>query len=264
MSPDLHRPCPPVGHLLTTYFSSKPHPLRGHTVETNSIAYIDPWYRSIRDLDLHGVVFHDGLSEDFLETYTTSRIAFIFVDPTTFEYSMNDQRYFVYEQYLRSHPEIERVFMTDAADVVVVQDPFEQMTPGLVYVGNQPGHLYPPEPEGDTLEHMSYSYIRERLEAAGDEYLAVLDDLGRTSNRAEYPVLNAGILGGGRSVMLAMLECFTEVLRAIGKPQEDLNMGVLNYIVYRDALFDIVTGAPVHSRFGGYENDRKDVWFIHK
>lgn len=263
MSPH-HRPSHrPAYRLLTTYFTSKPHPLYEYTVEKDSLAYIEPWYRSTRELGLRGVVFHDGLSRDFVETYSTSKIEFVFVDPSRFEFSLNDQRYFVFYDYLRSCPEVGKVFMTDASDLVVVQDPFPWIAPGMLYVGNQPGRLHPPEPEGGTLESMSYDYIRERLETSGRNYRALLDEL-RRSPRAEHPVLNAGILGGDRQVVLAILEALIEVLRAIGKPHEDLNMGVLNYVVYRDAAFDFVTGAPVHSVFGSFQNDRKDVWFIHK
>jgi hypothetical protein len=250
--------------LLTTYFNSKPHPLYEHTVEKNSIAYIAPWYRSVDRLGLRGVIFHDGLSEEFIETYSTSKIEFVFVDPAQFEYSVNDQRYLVYDHYLRAHPTIDKVFMTDASDVFVVQDPFAFVAPGLVYVGNQPGRLHPPEPAGDSLESFSYSFIRERLEAAGSQYLALLDDLGSRSIRSEHPVLNAGILGGCRTVMLELLKAFREVFLAISQPQENLNMGVLNYVIYRDSSFEFVTGVPVHSQFGKYENKRKDVWFIHK
>ena len=85
--------------------------------------------------------------------------------------------------------------MTDANDVIVVLNPFSFLKPGRVYVGNQPGGLYPPEPPGDTWEYESFAYIKKLLATAGPEYHDFLETLGSDSSRQDFPALNAGILG---------------------------------------------------------------------
>jgi hypothetical protein len=54
------------------------------------------------------------------------------------------------------------------------------------------------------------------------------------------------------------------VRRAIGRPERNLNMPIVNYVFHRYFAGRFRMGAPVTSVFKGYEQDRTDVWFIHK
>ena len=81
--------------LLTSYFSKKIHPNdpKDHAVvgrnpdgrvSNNEINYIKAWYDSVNNLQLNGFVFHDNLSEEFVQQYTTNKIKFIKVYPRDF------------------------------------------------------------------------------------------------------------------------------------------------------------------------------------
>ena len=41
-------------------------------------------------------------------------------------------------------------------------------------------------------------------------------------------------------------------------------MPIFNYLVYRHFRRKALTGSPIHSIYKQYEDDRSDVWFIHK
>ncbi|MEM8960186.1 MAG: hypothetical protein AAGD38_01795 [Acidobacteriota bacterium] len=252
------------GTILTTYFTSKPHPLYGDVVPPDSIDYITMWFDSMRAVGLGGVVFHDGLSDTFVATHQTETIRFVYRDPAHFRYSLNDHRFVLYRDYLVEHPEIERVFMTDGNDVAVKRNPFADLVEGLVYVGSQPGRMHPPEPESDSHESMSYSYLREQIATMGPGYDDLFERLETAWRCASYPVFNAGIVGGHRRTIIDLLNAMIDALETIDKPTEDLNMGILNYVIYRDYRERFVTNQPVHSVFGQYQNHRDDVWFVHK
>ena len=70
--------------IVTTYFSNDNGNYKGRSVLNNNIDYISPWYNSILKLKLNGVIFHDGLSNDFINTYTTDKIKFLYVNPEEF------------------------------------------------------------------------------------------------------------------------------------------------------------------------------------
>lgn len=250
--------------ILTTYFTSKSHPLYGTRAPADSIRYIGPWYVSMRRLGLAGVVFHDGLSDAFVRAHETERLRFRFEDPAGFVHSLNDHRFFVYRRFLEERPEIERLFMTDANDLAVVQDPFPYLEPDRVYVGHQDGRLHPPEPADGSYAYQGYAFVSRLLRQAGPAYHAWFENLAREVDRETFPVLNAGILGGRRRPVLEVLERLTAELRVVAKPGLNLNMGLLNHVLYRNFARRIVTGPPVHSAFGHRQRDRRDVWFVHK
>lgn len=247
---------------MSTYFTSRPHPQYGHKVDADSYPYMEEWHSSILHLGLEGLIFHDGLSPEFVSEWTTPDLHFQAVDPRTFRYPLNDQRFLVYRQFLRNHPEIEKVFLTDLSDVRVARDPFPEVKPGLIYVGSQPGSLWPRVGDG-------CKYVAERLVAAGEPYSHWIDQLAPVDGEASQPkhpipVLNAGILGGCREMVLTVLDAIVQCIDSIDRREENLNMGIFNYVHYRFFAANLVTGAPVHSVFGGFENERTDVWFIHK
>lgn len=76
-------------------------------------------------------------------------------------------------------------------------------------------------------------------------------------------LLNAGIVGGGRDVMLSYVDHCCKVIDKCRNRKENtyVDIPVYNYVLYR--YFNPVHGEPVNSIFGNYEK-RGDVWFIHK
>jgi hypothetical protein len=64
--------------------------------------------------------------------------------------------------------------------------------------------------------------------------------------------------------MLLFLEKMVEEFERVNRPNENNNMAVFNYVLYKYFSNKIVTNTPVCSKFGKKEINRKDVWFIHK
>ena len=56
--------------ILTTYFTSKADPQKKIFMPNDDFSYIEKFYRSVMDHDLHAVIFYDNLSADFVEKYT--------------------------------------------------------------------------------------------------------------------------------------------------------------------------------------------------
>jgi len=68
---------------------------------------------SVTDLGLTGVIFHDGLETKFIRELTTNRVHF--QRAHLHGRTTNDARFYAYLQYLRAHPEVTRVLLTDAS-----------------------------------------------------------------------------------------------------------------------------------------------------
>tara|TARA_Y100001970_G_scaffold186363_1_gene226664 strand:+ start:8407 stop:9213 length:807 start_codon:yes stop_codon:yes gene_type:complete len=233
--------------IMTTYFFNNKDPQRNKTAPGNDIKYIKSWYESIKKLGLNGIVFHDGLSNDFIKKYQTNKIKFEYVNPKSFKYSLNDQRFVIYLDYLKKHPEIEKVFMTDGNDVKVVQDPFKYIKKAKYYVGS----------EEKTIGNSKWILHKFKILNKSNKY---------NSYFKENRLLNAGILGGGCDNIIKMLHKMRDIFNDYDESmlKSNLNMVVFNYVLYKYFPNNIVTRPPIHSLFKKYENNRKDVWFIHK
>lgn len=237
--------------IFTTYFCRKLDPIRKVYAPCNDFSYIAPWYTSMQELGLYGVIFHDGMSDEFINQYQTAKIRFEFVDPVEFIFSLNDYRYFIYLKFLEANANYEQVFMTDGNDVKVVRNPFENLRQDRIYVGSETGNF------------KTNKWIQRRV---------WLLNSGSKTYRFKLPwrrtniIYNAGILGGSRQQCLEFLRKMVATLQSLDPEQRNLNlnMAVLNFTVYEYFRKIVVTGEPLHSVFKEYQNARQDVWFIHK
>lgn len=241
----------PLNQIFTTYFFNQVDPLRNVHAPNDDISYIRPWYFSMVELGLHGVVFHDGLSKTFIEGHQTDRIRFEYVAPETFTRSLNDYRFYIWRDYLLAHPEIEHVFMTDGNDLSVARNPFDRLRDDWVYVGS----------EGMDLRENKWMQRRFYLLNQGQHEFKV-----KTSRLRRNPCYSAGILGGSRQICLEFLNDMIETFERLdpGQQEVNLNMAVFNHTIYQRFRKRAVTGEPVHSLYKRYQSDRRDVWFIHK
>ncbi len=242
--------------ICAAYLTGKPDPQRGDRIRRDSGVYIRDWYASVRALGLSAVVFHDQLSPAFVDRFTTAGIRFRRVARSP--WSPNDARFFAYQAFLRRHA-VARVFLTDISDVTIAQDPFAGMgrfrTP--LFIGAE---VYP-APVGRTIRR--HHWLRRRIaEARGRRSSQVPDFFA--ARGYDLPTLNAGVIGGEASAVRRFLAHFTRVRRAIGHPERNLNMPIVNYVFHRYFRGAFRVGPPVTSVFKAYQRGRTDVWFIHK
>ena len=254
--------------IVTTYYSSNIGNYKGRSILNNDFQYISPWYNSVLKLKLNGIIFHDGLSNDFIKKYTTNNIKFIYNDPDKFLYSKNDQRFLIYYKFLKYNKNIKNIFMTDGNDVIIRNDPFNYIVDNnnkhkkdFYYVCSE----YRRKLKDNNFTKFNFIRINHYIKNPDKKFKIKTFDKNK-----DNILFNAGILGGNRNNMLYFLRLMNEKLnntfKYIPKQLHDrnINMIVFNYVLY-DIIDEnkIVTGYPLHSRFTRYEK-RNDVIFSHK
>ena len=244
--------------ILTSYFSKKKHPnspsdshvvgrTADGTVTSNEISYIEPWYNSIKKLKLKGVVFHDALSDEFVNEYSTDLISFRKVG--NFEYSNNDFRFFCFRDFVNENPS-DVVFHADASDVTLTKDPAQ-------LIEDYPETDYFTCKDSIKLNQFNYMWAHEKYNF-DDRVLFLL-------NHNEWDLINMGVIGGTHGNMKNFYNRFCEVRTAMGDPDFNSDMWLCQYLLrsqFQDKKF--IMGDPVCSEFKKFQNDRKDVYFIHK
>jgi hypothetical protein len=243
--------------ILTSYFSKKIHPNHPNDnhvvgrekdgrVTQNSIEYIEPWYNSVRDLNIEGRVFYDNLSDEFIEEYETDKIKFIKVN--TSDYSNNDWRFFCYKKYLEEN-KFDSIVLSDGSDVKVVKDPSDFVESGSYdfYVCK------------DSINLSMFPYLDFHKSQDWDDYVSMY------LNATRWPLINMGVLGGSYENVIEFLNIFCEVRSEIREVDFNANMWIGQY-VFRSLLKNksIMIGEPFTSEFKKYQDGRKDVYFIHK
>lgn len=246
--------------ILTSYFTKKEHPNSIHDthvigrgndgkVSNNRFEYIQPWYDSINQIDVHGVIFHDDLSDDFCNQYSNDKITFVKVEES--KWSNLDYRWMCYEKFIKQKDNYENIFMTDCSDVSVVKDPSQLVRDESeidLFVGK------------DSIKLSQFGYLNFH------DRFGLEDKVWFMLNMNRLDLINMGIIGGGRDNVLHFLSIYNDFRLSLGAPefgQADMYCG---QYVFRILLQDksIMIGYPVCSEFKQYQNDREDVYFIHK
>jgi hypothetical protein len=244
--------------ILTSYFSKKTHPndpndkhvigrMDDGRVSQNSIEYIKNWYDSVKNLNLEARIFCDNLSEDFIEKYTTDKIKFIKVETT--DYSNNDWRFFCYRNFLEENV-FDSVFLTDSSDVIVVKNP-------ELIISEYPQYDIFVCKDSLKLNEFPYLNLHRQVDWENFVYFAMYERI--------LDLINMGVIGSSYNNMILFLNKFCETRIKLGNPSFNSDMWTGQY-VFRHLLADkkILIGEPLTSVFKQYQNDRKDVFFIHK
>lgn len=194
---------------------------------------IKVWYDSLQKVGCHGVIFHDCLSQGFIDRWTNDKVSFQEWELTS-PRSVNDERYYCYLKYLEDNPQIERVFLLDLFDVEFYRNPFPLIDDSRydILSGGDEG-IYNDEQN------------KEKMLAAFGE-----------AHYEQDIKLHAGTCGGSRESIMKLLRAMIVVfddLTARGQLQ-NLNMAIYNKCLYD--IFDkkrILYGYPLNSRFKMYE-----------
>ena len=255
------------GVVLTSYFTQKPHPndpRDAHVIgrqpngyiPNNSFEYIEKWYNSLSDLKINSIIFHDDLSEKFTKKYTNDYINFIKVERQEVHYSNNDWRFFCFKEYLDSNL-FDWVVHADVSDVVAVKNPSD---------------LFLEFPEFD------FYACKDAIKLNQFPYLQFHNSIGWKTDfkclgqHDKWDLINMGVIGGSYENMKLFYDTFCEIREDVDSRISDpnsnsinLNMWICQYLL-RWILKDKKTliGEPFTSEFKKYQDDRKDVWFIHK
>lgn len=144
-------------------------------------------------------------------------------------------------QYLRDRRDINNVFVVDATDVDMVNNPFAHIEPGKLYIGDEPGN---------TLNNPWM--LNRHLEPSVNRYLR---------DNGSLPLLNCGVVGGSRKLVMDL--CKEMYMYHFNSPQDLTEMGIFNKLLYSKYSELMEYGRHVTSRFKKYEATT-DAWFRHK
>jgi hypothetical protein len=219
------------GTVLAIMFTSKPDPQRGEKISTDYAAYLRPWWTTVNQVGLRGVVLHDGLPDDFIVSATTGHVRFERMEPG--EWPILHDRHRLFRDYLKSHDD-EFVFITDISDVAFKRDPFT-----LIRADRGQHRLF------IGSEQKRIGECRCLRKEVADQFGCLL--------HAERRVVNPGIIGGLRQEVISFLEkvidCIAEQRRLVNS-----DMSIVNKVVHDTyAWGELFTGLPLHSRFKKWE-----------
>ncbi|WP_373399094.1 hypothetical protein V8V91_05090 [Algoriphagus halophilus] len=186
--------------VLSNYFTSKNDPIRGFKQQNDNFNYLANWYHSIHDLGLKAIVFYDKLSPEFLGKYSTDRISFVYCKLGN--YSLNDERFFIFKEFI-SHLNPETyVITTDINDVVFNRNPlpFLKQNPKKLFVGR-----------GDRRFWKSGTWTLNALKEFNDKYPGKVPP-----SMLHFPVLNPGTVGGSHIKLVSSFKRCVRYLKASG------------------------------------------------
>ena len=240
--------------VFTSYFCAKPHPQfawgdkeivgvgPNGKVDKNQFSYIRDWYESLVKHKVKGVVFHDLLSEEFVNRWTNEYISFEKCNTQTTLHSNNDIRFIFYAKYLEDH-KFEIVYLTDGSDVVMVNDPNNII---------------------DIESADIFVCADDKLISKDVNFWPCVNHIPEfKENSDSWELLNMGVIGGTYDNINKFCRLFAGH-RTRTEPEElNLNMPLGNMII-RTNFKEIHVGSPFTSEFKQHQVNRRDVCFRHK
>jgi len=201
--------------ICTTYFNTKKDPQRETKVQLDDIQFISPWYYSLLELGLFGIVFHDNLSNEFIDLYQTDKIKF--VKCTLGNYSLNDERFILYYMFFLKHKK-QNLFLTDGNDVIINKNPFtliKSKPKTKIFVGRgKENKLYQSEWNLNSIDRLTTA-LNVKL----------------SNNFYEMSIYNAGIIGGNYLSVMLFLRQMCSVFFRINNDLNN-NMASMHYVLY--------------------------------
>ena len=207
--------------VLTSYFTSHSDPQRNKKLP-NDISAINELAEST---DV--IVLHDGLNVEGENAKVPTPLP------------AYQQRWISEWQWLRAHPEVDFVWLVDATDVVMLNDPFPSMQRGILYAGWE-------------NEIVGCDWILEHAHSTR-EWI---------ENNAHQMLLNCGVVGGDRTTVMQLCQRMNNLFaaRIINDPLEEMPF----FNVAARAHPRLVTGRQVSTLFKSNTKHDERSWWKHK
>lgn len=212
-----------MNQVITTLLCATEDPMRHHRWEPDG-RVLDDLLGSIRGGT--AVVLHDV----WLDPWPDTPVCCAKIPEGTNPYH---HRWAAIQRWLAVRPDTGFVWCVDGTDVQMLHEPWEHMTPGVIYCGSE-----------DATWSLPWML---------DHHPSIRADAG------DQPLMNAGILGGDHATVVAFVDELVAELAACGDDKTD--MAAFNRVAAR---WDVVTGVPVHTRLRGFEYDHPTAWWRHK
>lgn len=143
-------------------------------------------------------------------------------------------------EYLIAHPEITKVFLVDATDVEMLQNPFKYLEHEKLYIGDE------------KMEILGCDYM-----VKNHPYFAPL------FQGSQLTLLNIGLVGGYTEIVIPLLFDFNMLFMMYGDRLGMADMGAFNLLLHTKYKDAVVHGLPVNTHFNKFEKDSK-AWLKHK
>ena len=224
--------------LISSYFTSTGDPQKNATIQ-ETFHYMVHWFVGAMKFNLNIVIFYDEINQDWVNRIEHLYTKVTFIKANLKGRSVYDARFYIIHDYLANHPEINRAFLTDLSDIQILQSPFELMDRidnQLLYMGiDEPFYLTSYSNKW-MLNLYKRCYTTGTLKAEEEP----LDKL--------MTLYNAGLIGGTREVLLAMLHRTLQWLD-IGKKDTYCDMGAVNIAAHKYFYDELFFGYPLQSGF---------------
>lgn len=178
---------------------------------------------------------------DSFEEKDTNDFAYVKIEARISPYI---QRWISYYDYLMEHPEIQEVWLVDATDVELLRYPFSRFAENTLYVGYEEKYL-------------DYAWLLGRMKSCRPIYDYMKDNREKT-------LLNAGIVGGKRDVVLEFLRQMRDFYSLQRGDVGEADMGLFNYVCYNYWQRRLVYGKKITTVFKDYEKGNKLAIWRHK
>lgn len=162
------------------------------------------------------------------------------------------QRLLLAFDFLKAHPEIKKAALTDAADVTMLNYPFDNVQEGILYMGDETSPIFN---TSIIISNDAPTYMRDFIWENND-----------------LPILNLGVMVGTRDVLIEylgiMVKLITEAELKVKQGDASYNLGhfemlISNYVAYRYFSNRLIHGREVSTIFNGFQG-RSSAWFKHK
>ena len=227
---------------------------RSTTLVNDDFSLVSEWAKSIAELGLQGIVFHNNFSKATCKLHQSDHLHFIKVKYNP-QFNPNVFRYFVYAEFLKQNAHlIKNIFFTDVSDVTILKNPFIEE----LYLNNPTSIFCGDEPE--VLDNEWMQKHGEHLRSKIPDYAAYETDFKNDT------LLNCGVIGGNISIIRPFIEELWTIHRQNNSDNDTLytgDMGAFNYLVRTRYHQKLIHGSPVNTVFKSYTDDDL-CWFKHK
>lgn len=227
--------------IITCLYGQKPDPQRPN--QTMTLKATHKLLQSVKD---HQVILYTDLPEESLPHSNTHTI------PSTLTDNVFFQRHLNAYQHLRDNPHIQWAWCVDATDVEMLTNPYPHMKQDTLYVGYEPSTLANPWMKDVHPTPNLHHFLEEN---------------------SHLQLLNAGVFGGHRDVLLPFLHKLVEYHhdramkvwhKKIADTTELGDMGAFNYITYNlPPEVKLQWGTQVTTLFKAEERNDQS-WWKHK
>jgi hypothetical protein len=226
--------------VLTVYLTQRQDPQRKITWPPNCDDTVRTWIRSLERCKLTGVIFHDGLSDHFIDKWENDALLFWPIDWST-PWTAAEERVKIYRDWLVVN-DCDWVLTTDLADVEFHRDPFEVMNdPERLYIGS----------ENERIGEVEL--FQQWMRAAY-----------RRVSFADFRILNPGIVGGKYDLMVKFLgRWLAEMELAVQPTPPPHDITAFNRLIYRERI-PFATGHPLHTKFRANQGPESGAAIRHK